>query len=91
MNYKISFQERAKLGLEMLSKKSPVTLEQARAQAKKIEFSKPIKSKETAFIIQFCNLNDFWIIQININAFVSSGAEQKVYLYNKQKVIKLNV
>jgi hypothetical protein len=34
MNYKISFQERAMLGMEMLSKKSPVTLEQARAQAK---------------------------------------------------------
>ena len=34
MNYKISFQERAKLGMEMLSKRSPVSLEKARAQAK---------------------------------------------------------
>jgi len=34
MNYKISFQERAKLGMEMLSKRSPVTLEEARAQVK---------------------------------------------------------
>jgi len=34
MNYKISFQERAKVGMEMQSKRSPVTLEEARAQAK---------------------------------------------------------
>ncbi|MDQ1166884.1 hypothetical protein QE431_003202 [Flavobacterium sp. SORGH_AS 622] len=27
---------------------------------------------------------------INIHAFISSGAEQKVYLQNKHKVIKLN-
>ncbi|SIS32843.1 hypothetical protein SAMN05421639_102393 [Chryseobacterium shigense] len=34
MNYKISFQERARLGMDMLSKKSPVTLEQAKSQAR---------------------------------------------------------
>ena len=33
MNCKISFQERAKLATELLSKQSPVTLEQARQQA----------------------------------------------------------
>lgn len=43
MNYKISFQERAKLGLEMLSKKSPVTLEQARAQAKRLSLASQSK------------------------------------------------
>jgi hypothetical protein len=37
MNYKISFQERAKLGMEMLSKRSPVTLEEARAQAERLK------------------------------------------------------
>ncbi len=47
---------------------------------KKIEFSESIKSKETAFITQFCNLYDFWITEINTNAFVAAGAEQKVYL-----------
>ena len=52
--------------------------------------SKQIKSEETALIKQFCDKNSFWITAININAFVSSGAEQKVYLYNKHKVIKLN-
>lgn len=34
MNYKISFEERAKLSMKQLEKQKPVTLEQARAQAK---------------------------------------------------------
>ena len=55
-----------------------------------IESSKQIKSEEATLIKQFCDKNCFWITAININAFVSSGAEQKVYLYNKHKVIKLN-
>jgi hypothetical protein len=33
MNYKISFQERAKLSMEQISKQPAVTLEEARAQA----------------------------------------------------------
>jgi hypothetical protein len=37
MNHKMSFQERAKLGMEMLSKQSPVTLEEARAQAERLK------------------------------------------------------
>ena len=32
MNYKISFTERAKIAKELLSKQTPVTIEQARAQ-----------------------------------------------------------
>ena len=34
MNYNVSFQERAKLGMAQLSKQSPTTLEQARKQAR---------------------------------------------------------
>ncbi|GGF11083.1 hypothetical protein [Flavobacterium limi] len=54
------------------------------------ESVKQIKSEETALIKQFCDRNSFWITEININAFISSGAEQKVYLQNRHKVIKLN-
>lgn len=54
------------------------------------ESGKQIKSEERALISEFCNRNSFWITYININAFISSGAEQKVYLQNKHKVIKLN-
>jgi hypothetical protein len=32
MSYKMSFQERAKLSMEMLSKQSPITLKEAREQ-----------------------------------------------------------
>jgi hypothetical protein len=34
MNYKISFQEMARLGMEQLSKQQPVTLKEARGQVK---------------------------------------------------------
>jgi Serine/Threonine/Tyrosine Kinase found in polyvalent proteins len=65
-------------------------LKASKSTGRKTEPSQPIKSQETTFIKQFCDLNNFWITEINIDTFVSSGAEQKVYLYNQQKVIKLN-
>ncbi|MVO09119.1 hypothetical protein GOQ30_08090 [Flavobacterium sp. TP390] len=46
MNYKISFQERAKLGMEILSKQSPITLEEARAQAKRLSQASKSKVKK---------------------------------------------
>jgi hypothetical protein len=39
MNCKISFQERAKLSMEQLSKQPPVTLEEARAQVKWLKYN----------------------------------------------------
>lgn len=45
MNYKMSFQERAKLGLEQLSKQSPVTLKMAKLQAQKLKEESSLKSK----------------------------------------------
>ncbi|MEO6173791.1 MAG: hypothetical protein ABIP27_01455 [Flavobacterium circumlabens] len=46
MNYKISFQERARLGMEVLSKQSPVTLEKARAQAERLSQASKSKVKK---------------------------------------------
>lgn len=37
MNYRISFQERVKLGMEELSNQSPVTLAMARKQAQTLK------------------------------------------------------
>ncbi|OPC05923.1 hypothetical protein BAS10_13860 [Elizabethkingia meningoseptica] len=54
------------------------------------ESGKPIKSKEAALINEYCDQNNFWITNIDINSFISSGAEQRVYLFNNYKVIKLN-
>jgi hypothetical protein len=65
-------------------------LRKGKGTSETIESSKQIKSEEATLIKQFCTHNSFWITAININAFISSGAEQKVYLYNKRKVIKLN-
>jgi hypothetical protein len=65
-------------------------LRKSKSASGTFESVKQIKSEETALIKQFCDKNGFWITSININAFISSGAEQKVYLQNKHKVIKLN-
>jgi len=46
MNYKISFQERAKLSMEQIAKQGPVTLEQARAQAKWLKEVSTSKEKK---------------------------------------------
>lgn len=65
-------------------------LRKSKSPSGTFESGKQIKSEKTTLIKQFCDRNGFWITAININAFISSGAEQKVYLQNKHKVIKLN-
>lgn len=42
----MSFQERAKLGSEQLSKQSPVTLKKAREQAEKLKLESTSKNKK---------------------------------------------
>lgn len=46
MNYIISFQERAKLSLELLSKQSPVTLEMAPNQVQKLKAQNKSENKK---------------------------------------------
>jgi len=46
MNYKLSFQERAKISMEQLSKQKPVTLEEARAQAEHLRKASQSKEKK---------------------------------------------
>ncbi len=49
MKSELSFQERAKLGMEQLSKQPPVTLEKARQQAQKLKIqSKSVDKKQKA-------------------------------------------
>ena len=48
------------------------------------------KAQETKQIIDFARENDWIYNEINEQDFVSSGAEQKVYIKNKRQVIKLN-
>ena len=46
MSYKLSFAERAKLAMEILSKQPPVTLEEARAQARRVRERSTSKMKK---------------------------------------------
>lgn len=48
------------------------------------------KHKETKKIIQFAENNNLILQQIEESKFISSGAEQKVYIKNDEYVIKLN-
>ena len=46
MNLEISFAERAKLAMELLSKQSPVTLKEARSQAIRVKNRSQSKKKK---------------------------------------------
>lgn len=65
-------------------------LRKSKSSSQTVKSSQSVKSEETTLIKQFCDRNSFWITAIDITQFVSSGAEQKVYLHSKRKVIKLN-
>ncbi len=49
-----------------------------------------LKEEETKRLIQFVDDNNLWIDNINIELYVSQGAEQKVYLKDGSSVLKLN-
>jgi hypothetical protein len=49
-----------------------------------------IKKQEEVLIEEFATINSLWIKNLNIENFVSSGAEQMVYLKNQRKVLKIN-
>jgi len=80
MTYNISFQERAKLSTIILSKQPAVTLKEAKEQAQWLKTNSSTKKKETKSLIQFAEVNNLWVDNINIDLYVSQGAEQKVYL-----------
>jgi Serine/Threonine/Tyrosine Kinase found in polyvalent proteins len=65
-------------------------LRESKSASRETQNSKQIKNEEATLIKQFCQDNNFWVSNIDINTFISSGAEQKVYLHDKYKVIKLN-
>ena len=48
------------------------------------------KTEEVKRLISFAKQNDLFIENINEQNFIASGAEQKVYIKDKEKVIKLN-
>lgn len=48
------------------------------------------KEEETKSLIQLAEENNLWVENINIDLYVSQGAEQKVYLRDGSTVLKLN-
>jgi hypothetical protein len=51
---------------------------------------KHFKQQENKILEQFINDHNLWIEDINLDNYVSEGAEQKVYLKDGKNVIKLN-
>ncbi|TAH20137.1 MAG: hypothetical protein EAZ08_07015 [Cytophagales bacterium] len=52
--------------------------------------NEPNKAEETKSLIAYINANHLWNCDINFNLFLSEGAEQRVYIKDKSKVLKLN-
>ncbi|MCZ2477900.1 hypothetical protein G9H58_07480 [Aquirufa antheringensis] len=48
------------------------------------------KQQERESLIQFANQENLWLADINVENYVSQGAEQKVYLKDGASVLKLN-
>jgi hypothetical protein len=54
------------------------------------ENEKLYRQKETESLKEFITQNGLWVSTINIDNYVSEGAEQKVYLADDKHVLKLN-
>ena len=55
-----------------------------------VKESKYFKRQETDRLIQYAEENALWFSDVNLENYVSEGAEQKVYLKDGKTVIKLN-
>ena len=63
-----------------------------RAQLSTIILSKQpaVNLKEAKSLVQFADDNNLWVENINVDLYVSQGAEQKVFLKDGSTVLKLN-
>ena len=52
--------------------------------------NEPDKREETKKLIEYINNYHLWNCDINFNLFISSGAEQRVFIKDTHKVLKLN-
>ncbi|WP_322550500.1 hypothetical protein [Flavobacterium psychraquaticum] len=51
---------------------------------------KHFKKEETKNLIEFIAENNFWYPDVNLDNYISEGAEQKVYIKSGESVLKLN-
>ncbi len=64
-------------------------LDEGKRTGPKAEIGKQYKNQETKKLEQYIEKNNLWV-EIDLNQYVSEGAEQKVYLKNSESVFKLN-
>lgn len=55
-----------------------------------IEDGEQSKDQENEILVRYITENNLWKENINYDLFLSQGAEQRVYIKDKQKVFKLN-
>lgn len=65
-------------------------LRESTIAGKETQRSKSNKSEETTKLIEYINNHQLWNCDINFNLFISEGAEQRVFIKNHSKVLKLN-
>ena len=55
-----------------------------------VKEDKYFKKEETKNLIEFIAENNFWYPDVNLDNYISEGAEQKVYIKSDESVLKLN-
>jgi hypothetical protein len=65
-------------------------LERSQSTSDLVEEGKYFKKQETDRLILYVEKNSLWFSDVNLENYVSEGAEQKVYLKDGKTVIKLN-
>ena len=65
-------------------------LERSQGTSEVDKESKLFREQETEYLREYVTANNLWVMNINIDNYVSEGAEQKVYLMDGKSVIKLN-
>jgi hypothetical protein len=65
-------------------------LKRSQGTSSMVENYQQHKEEETKRLIQFVNDHNLWVNNVNIELYVSQGAEQKVYLKDGSTVLKLN-
>lgn len=65
-------------------------LERSQSTSDLVKENKYFKKQETERLILYVEKNALWFLDVNLENYVSEGAEQKVYLKDGKTVIKLN-
>jgi len=65
-------------------------LKNGKNSSENIKNQKQVRKQEEESLISFATSNELWVKNLDLSKFISSGAEQRVYLNDTKFVIKLN-